>query len=128
VLIQQTVANRTVDSKEELFDDDLKASLWIRLGDRFDIRVLIQHIEYDIHEVLEGVLVEIVDYAHAVQCEENSCRHFCEWFILICHFLDFLQSFIRLGYLLGNYGRFTLDAFKFLNQLIIFQDFSFCLV
>jgi len=67
MLFKQAVADRIVDSDEELFDDDLESHLRIRLRNLIDLLVTVEYFEDGVHEVLQRVLVEVVDGAEGLK-------------------------------------------------------------
>lgn len=57
------MAHLIVDSDEELFDDDLKAHLWVRLRNLIDFLIVFEDLKDGCHEVMQRILVKIVDGA-----------------------------------------------------------------
>lgn len=57
------MADLIVDSDEELFDDDLKAHLRVRLRNLIDFLIVFEDLKDGGHEVMQRILVKIVDGA-----------------------------------------------------------------
>lgn len=57
------MAHLIVDSDEELFDDDLKTHLWVRLRNLIDFLIVFEDLKDGGHEVMQRILVKIVDGA-----------------------------------------------------------------
>lgn len=96
MLLEETLRNIFISLIEKLLSEDFSSGLKVGLWNFSQLLTLLNDRIKNLHKVLEGVLVEVMNFRHAIEREEDLRRHHGQRQVLLSNLLDLLHSLISL--------------------------------
>mmetsp|Transcript_20729 Transcript_20729/g.31813 ORF Transcript_20729/g.31813 Transcript_20729/m.31813 type:complete len:251 (-) Transcript_20729:10750-11502(-) len=125
MLLEEASAHVVKSGIEELLRQYLPSHFMVGFGHLLQLLTLLDHIEEDLHEVLQRELIQEVDRRQAVKREEDAGRHVSQGLVLFGHLLDLMHGFISLLDLLSDLLGLLLESLECLDELVVLKDVTF---